>query len=198
MSDNFFPCLPESDSSFAVYDDPFVDAAASDVLPFVACPAPDAAPGHSKPGWKVVPDITWTGVWLGGVWPTNVSPPASVMAAVSRHLRLRRTSKNRNKIKKGDGKDARADPRDYYAFEAGQAYNDITELNGGPALAPIVFTIAKLVADTFAEQVTAPNRFAKRRVPNPYSWMDEHWQFVNPRLLADLFARAKQVAWKSK
>jgi hypothetical protein len=186
------------------------ESPASPVAAFNASPASTAydytSPEPVTPGWKIAPEGAWMMSGLfAGAWMTNAqagglaqgSPPSAIAALSPRrneHLRSRvaaggtaRATKNRNKIKKGEGKDARPDARDHYPFETGQAYQDITRFNGGPALAPIVFGIAKGLADQFSEQVTPLNRFARRRVPNAYSWMDDHWHLVDQTLLADLF-----------
>jgi hypothetical protein len=101
---------------------------------------------------------------------------------------------NHNLIKKGEGRDAKKDPSDNYAYEEGFFYRELRSLVGKPPFAKLVFEICKVLREqdrTGKPPLEAANRWAKRRMPNAYAWLDRQWGKVTKEELLECLREAQ-------
>jgi hypothetical protein len=90
-------------------------------------------------------------------------------------------SRNPNRIKKGEGFDAKkgvgSDQYDEYHYQSGHFFKLIVDKGDTPPVARILFDICKLVERAALHQrvkLEPRNRWAKRRKANAYAWLDRN------------------------
>jgi hypothetical protein len=91
--------------------------------------------------------------------------------------------RRKNKIKKGDGPDAKGDPNDHYPFYEGFAYSHLRRHFGKNPPASVVFEVCRAVVRLAPGQLSEQNRWAKRRLPNAYAWLDANRATISDALL---------------
>jgi hypothetical protein len=80
-------------------------------------------------------------------------------------------------VKKGDGRDAKPDDSDGYAYSKGHFYQVIFRATGKAPIAAVLFGLCAAIAARLKDagrQLTERNRWAKRRVANAYAWLDRN------------------------
>jgi hypothetical protein len=92
-----------------------------------------------------------------------------------------------NHVKKGEGPESRSrhpDPHDSYNFsKLSPSYQRMAELGYVTVTLTAVVKLCDQIERTLVEQgqqLTVRNRFAKRRKPNAFHWLDENWASVCP------------------
>jgi hypothetical protein len=125
-------------------------------------------------------------------------PPAPRARRGGRRRAAVDVPRKKNKIAKGDGRDAKPDPRDGYNYQIGNFFPILARLNGAALTAKVLFPFIEIIARTVPVSVN-PNRFAKRRIPNAYCWLDENRNDIPEEVAAQCLSQAKaQVAHHSR
>jgi hypothetical protein len=98
--------------------------------------------------------------------------------------------KKKNKIKKGQGADGVPDPcgRDNYPFEKGYFYTLLKQRLRARPLKPQLMDFCAAIEERTPTPLPARNRWAKRRLPNAYGWLDECRESISPVLVDAAFA----------
>jgi hypothetical protein len=128
--------------------------------------------------------------------PSYVPPAGQLAVVVVEHGKsaLSVGGRKKNQIKKGEGKDARKDPRDGYDYVNGPFFSILKNMNGGQLGAKTLFKLAVLVQRDSRQSLTPLNRWCKRRMPNAYSWLDENISRIDRDLLARCLKEAREVS----
>jgi hypothetical protein len=101
---------------------------------------------------------------------------------------------HRNQIKKGEGRDARKDFFDCYDYEHGFFYEELRKIETNPPSAKLVFEICKVLREKHRsdkELLETANRWAKRRMPNAYAWLDRQREKISKEEILDCLREAK-------
>jgi hypothetical protein len=98
----------------------------------------------------------------------------------------------RNQIAKGNGLESKAknpDPFDNYAFDdVSMAFKRILELGYHRLRKDDLMLLSTELEHITKHRTTTRNRWAKRRVPNAYAWLDWNWSVISP-IFDDTLAR---------
>jgi hypothetical protein len=89
----------------------------------------------------------------------------------------KKTRGRRNQIKKGEGRDAQEDLFDHYDFYGKSAHQMFQQAGETQPSAKLVFEVCKCLVehDSGTQKVLSfQNRWAKRRMPNAYAWLDQN------------------------
>jgi hypothetical protein len=89
----------------------------------------------------------------------------------------------RHRCPRGSGTDARSDPNDGYCFTNGWSFVKIHQICGR-VKNTVLFDIVKFI-ESNGIGVSKPSRFAKRRVPLAYHWLDSNASHISSELLND-------------
>jgi hypothetical protein len=120
-----------------------------------------------------------------------VLPAFGVFWGAHARLMLRAAAGRKNRIKKGEGKDARKDSRDGYDYARGHFFGVLTGLNVTQLSAKVLFRVVALAQGRAGKQTTNLNRWGKRRVPNAYCWLDENRGIISDELIGQCLDDAK-------
>jgi hypothetical protein len=121
---------------------------------------------------------------------SDVSPPpqsVSTSFVLKQEPNLMTPSKvkqpKRNKIKKGEGSDARPDPagRDKYDFQKGYFFRKLKPLVHKQH-SKVVTSLCKLVEGQRPPGLSEVNRWVMRRMPCAYGWLDENRGSISEEL----------------
>jgi hypothetical protein len=101
-----------------------------------------------------------------------------------------------NRIKKGTGKDAKADPFDGYHFQSGYFFEVLNSMGERPPSAKLLFKLCNVLQQQ--ERKGQPplelrNRWAKRRIPNAYAWLDRQKNKITKEEFYDCLIKAKTL-----
>jgi hypothetical protein len=136
--------------------------ASSPLLPPPPVPPPPREPS-SPPGPASPP---------GGP-PLELGFPSPPPPAPDRGGRSRKP----NKVKKGEGRDAQEDEWDKYPATSGHFYQVLVCGGGKAPIAATLFALCGAIEDRVRAkggELSERNRWAKRRVPNAYAWLDRN------------------------
>jgi hypothetical protein len=97
--------------------------------------------------------------------------------------------RKKNQIRKGEGKDAKKDPRDGYEYVNGIFFGILKDMNGGQLGAKTLFKLIVLVQRDNKQTLTSLNRW----MPNAYSWLDENSSHIDLNLLARHLEEVREV-----
>jgi hypothetical protein len=102
----------------------------------------------------------------------------------------------KNRMKKGAGKDSKKDSRDGYDYVHGHFFGVLTALNTKQLSAKTLFSLVVLAHQRVDEQTTNLNRWAKRRMPNAYCWLDENRGIISDERIGQCLddVKAQHVA----
>jgi hypothetical protein len=98
----------------------------------------------------------------------------------------RERERKRNRIKKGDGPDALADPagRDGYPFVEGYFYQRLEHMIvKSPSKS--VFAFCKEVVKRRPPKLSRTNRWVYRRMANAYAWLDQNRSVISETIIED-------------
>jgi hypothetical protein len=128
-------------------------------------------------------------------WPSSdSSPDGELFPAPADKSPAQRFGKIKQ-LAKGHGKDAAKDDYDKYDFKSGHCYNLFHGIECHAPLAKVIFEVCKLLIQnhTIAQRTLLPmNRWAKRRMPNAYAWLDRNQEMVTDEEL-QLFYREGSI-----
>jgi len=129
------------------------------------------------------PRRRWDARWALHFPPMHFYCPLSFPIAPPRKPCLRHP----NRVKKGDGPESRSnfpDPHDSYDYIAlSPSYRRLSELGRGAITMAEVTRLLRIVDSLLADsmkKLTVRNRWANRRKPNAFHWLDENWSLVSP------------------
>jgi hypothetical protein len=132
--------------------------------------------------------------------PHSEAPAASLpvqqefVVAGTSHIEAAPQTSKKNKTKKGEGKDGVADEDDNYPFQDGHCHCLFRDIDAGEPPAKVIFEICKIVNGTpvvAQGPLSRLKRWAKRRKPNAYAWLDRNHHNVPDDVLRSVFRQAR-------
>jgi hypothetical protein len=105
--------------------------------------------------------------------------------------------RRKNKIKKGEGRDAKKDGRDNYLYYEGHYFEVLSSLQKKPVNSKVLFELCKVVEARAQLPLTALNRWAKRRMPNAYAWLDENESAIGDEFVKKCFVAVQATFGRS-
>jgi hypothetical protein len=100
----------------------------------------------------------------------------------------------KNAIRKGQGVDAKPDRFDRYPYHLGYFHRILGREFGTWPKAPEVFAICAKI-ESKVSSVSLRNRWAKRRLPNAYAWLDHNQALVSDEAFCSV-VREVMAGWK--
>jgi hypothetical protein len=100
--------------------------------------------------------------------------------------------RKKNSIRKGDGKDAAPDEHDNYKHHQGWAFNVLKDALRSEITAVAICNVVKELSRQAG--VTPPNRWAQRRKPNAYSWIDRNKAVIQAEVLCEVARRVSGIS----
>jgi hypothetical protein len=100
-----------------------------------------------------------------------------------------------NQIKKGEGRDAKKDFWDFYVYEHGFFYEQLRKIEKNSISAKLVFEICRVLREkdrTDKQKLEKANRWAKRRMPNAYAWLDRQREKISKEEFLESVKEAKR------
>lgn len=100
-----------------------------------------------------------------------------------------------NQQKKGTGKDAKPDPYDHYPYTSGYFFQLLTSMGERAPSAKLMFELGKVLREQVRSDppLEVANRWAKRRLPNAYAWLDRQQKKISREEFVRCLGIAKRL-----
>jgi hypothetical protein len=129
--------------------------------------------------------------------PSPVAPPVADPGQKTQppgrsdHAQSMVRERKKNTIKKGEGRDAKKDDKDNYQYCEGHSFKMLRVLQKKkPVSSKVLFELCRLVEERATGTLTTLNRWAKRRMPNAYAWLDDNEKGIGDELMKSCFSQA--------
>jgi hypothetical protein len=157
----------------------------------ISGPTADSPPSLSSAALMSV-NVSDAGKICGSFSPGDqAAAPRSLTSGQSDNSRSMLAERKKNKIKKGEGRDAKKDDRDNYRYSEGHYFKVLSSLQKKPVNSKVLFELCKVVKASAQGPLTALNRWAKRRMANAYSWLDENERTIGDEFVKECFVIAQ-------